>query len=173
MSNRKKAGGMGGFIQRIDKAAGVLVIGFAVVAGSVFLPWLEAEERMLVVDGIERMSMAGIDALDGVVLLGSVTVLVLLAGILRLGMKRWHWASTAAIAIAGLLAAGMSSVYIVDQFVGLTSGPLSAPAIGPGIGLYFTFLGGLLLLAAAALAANTGLEANRTTSVEGGISGPP
>ena len=131
-------------ISRADLLSLLAVIGYLI---SLILPWLSADEPVLVTGGQARTSMAGYHAFDVLLLTGVVVVCGLLTLLFWLARDRRMLAGMA-IGVAGLVVIATTGIYLLDPFLGLTTGALTYDGVSAGIGVYVALLSGIGMLAA-------------------------
>lgn len=130
------------------------VLAIAGVIGVVIsmpLAWLEADEPIIDVDGTLQTTQTGIESPDGMVVLIGVAVLAVIILVGRYRSDGWGYLSVIPSLLAGLLACGISMIYILDPTSGAAGSPAVLEQLSAGVGLYFAFIGGVLLLAAGVL----------------------
>lgn len=120
----------------LSRARGAVLAGVGLVAVGAFLPWVT----------LLGISKSGIDAADGQITL----VVVLVAGGVTL-FGNWGTWSRVVAGLGGLWCLGIALLYISDPAFGIEERNVITQALSPGIGLYLTGLGGLVMLASAAL----------------------
>lgn len=132
-------------VSRADALAAGGLLAFAV---GLFLPWLDADGRVIIVDGEGTEALRGIAATDVQLVAIVVAIGALVAAIGRYSDDDRY--AVAGLAVAGIVAAGLAAVYALDPVLGLTAGALADPEVDPGLGVYLALVAGFVMVAAAA-----------------------
>lgn len=133
------------------------IIGVVLVGVSMVLSWITAPEAIIMVDGSAQESMAGYESGDGQLVIGGVAILMIITAGVRYRRGSWGYVATGATVLAGLLAVGVATMYILDPATGAEGAPEVLEAIDAGIGLFVAAAGGLALVAAGLV----GVQSNR------------
>lgn len=145
----------GASLERPDWLA---IAGVVLVVVSMPLDYLTADEAVIGVNGALQSSMSGLEAPDAQLILVSVVVLMLVTAVGRYRAGGWGYLAVIPTALAGLLTAGLTLIYINDPATGATGTPEVLAQISTGLGTYVAFAGGLVLLAGAVIGYRTPTE---------------
>lgn len=151
-------------VDSVSTADKLAIGGVAAVAVSMVLDWITAPEPVIIVDGAEQTTMTGWEAGDGQLVLGGVLLFAALTLIIRYRAGQWNMWASVTTGLAGLLAAGLPLLYILDPAMGAAGSPEVLETLEAGIGLYVALIGGIALLAASAIGWSNRSSAEETTA---------
>lgn len=130
----------------VPRSDGLALTGMFLFAVSVFFPWLSAVDDRLYVDGEWASSLIGWADSDVRILFALVTLCIILAIVVRVVLDDTRL-TMGFIALSGVLIVTVTGVYLLDQFLDITTGSLGRSGVYAGPGIYLAFIGGILILA--------------------------